>query len=159
MVSPCIWGAKDDDDYDWVGEKAINFKTLDYVGHEGRFRIAGAFNFVEHVAFACLDYRYVRCFGGRFSLRYFCYYFWVKFDDVFLIVSACFWFLGANKKYILFFFIRIYLYHSQYLLSNREKSFTGEGILGIFNRFMVLPPRVIPHRHSNRKINNLFCRN
>lgn len=53
VVSPCIWGAKDDDDD--VGEKAINFKTLDYAGHEGRFRVAEAFNFAEHVAFSGLD--------------------------------------------------------------------------------------------------------
>lgn len=92
LVSPCIWGAKDDD----VGEKAINFKTLDYVGHEGRFRIAEAFNFAEHVACSSLDYRYVRLFC-RFPWDILDYFFglnlMVFFDSVSVLSN-----FGENKK-------------------------------------------------------------
>lgn len=93
-----IWGAKDDDDD--VGEKAINLKTLDYC-HEGRFRIAEAFNFASTCFLAWIRSEFRWSFFSRYFFLVLCFgkvWWW------FLIVSACVWF-GANKKLILFCFV------------------------------------------------------
>lgn len=108
----------------------------------------------EHVAFL-VWIRSVRFFAVKiFQILVL---FFGKIWWCFLIVSACFWFLKQQKA-------NFVSYYQLFLIIANIFSLIGKVLhsrrnFGNFNRFMVHSPREMFHRHSNHKINNLFCRN